>query len=578
MKNFIELQEEKLKKVINDLNYNVMCVKLNISSFPEISDYQYNGAMSLAKEYKKNPREIAQEIVDKLDKSDIEKISIDGPGFINITFKNESLIKYINGYNLKHYNKNNIKVIIDYGGPNVAKALHVGHLRSANIGESLKRLARFLGYDVVSDIHLGDWGRPMGLIILELRQRHPEWVYFDENYHGEYPKEDVITNEELEQLYPLASQKAKEDEEYLQEAREITTKLQKKEKGYYELWKNIVKVSVNNIKSLYDKLNVSFDLWNGESDADEYIDDVINYLKDNNYTRISEGATIVDVSKEDDKLEIPPLLLIKSNESISYETTDLATIWDRIHSINPNEIWYVVDNRQSLHFEQVFRTCYKSNMVNENVKLEHLGFGTMNGNDGKPFKTRDGSVMTLESLMNLVKDETIKKINEDYSDEEREQIANTLSIAALKYADLLPVRSTDYIFDIEKFCDLNGKTGVYLLYSIVRMKSLIKKANDNNITFDNLTTINGKQDRDVLLKLLQVENILNKSLEDKSLNYITDYLYQLSKAYNSFYDSNKVLTETNEELRESWLVLTNKVIQIMSVLIDMLGIEIPDKI
>lgn len=578
MKNFIEFQEEKMMNIINELGYNVEFVKLNVSSLPEISDYQYNGAMSLAKDYHKSPREIAQEIVDKLDKSDIEKITIDGPGFINITFKNESLIKYVNNYTLSGGSNKNIKIVIDYGGPNVAKALHVGHLRSANIGEALKRLAKFLGYNVIADIHLGDWGRPLGLVILELKKRHPDWVYFDENYDGDYPTENVVTNKELEELYPVASNKAKEDESYLEEARIITTKLQKKEKGYYDLWKNIVKVSVDNIKYLYDKLNVSFDLWKGESDADEFVDDVIKYLVNNNYTKKSEGAIVVDVAESDDKIDIPPLLLIKSNESVSYETTDLATIWDRVNSINPDEIWYVVDNRQSLHFEQVFRTCYKSKIVGDNIRLEHLGFGTMNGSDGKPFKTRDGSVMTLENLIKLVKDETMKKINENYSSDERENIANSLSIAALKYADLLPVRSTDYIFDIEKFCDLNGKTGVYLLYSVVRMKSLIKKAKENKIKFDKLTTIKGKQDREVLLKLLQIENVLNKSFDDKSLNYITDYLYQLSKTYNSFYDANKVITEENNELRESWLVLTNKVIQVMSVLIDILGIEIPDKI
>ncbi len=578
MKDFIKLQEERIKNAILSLGYSVDIVKLNVSSMPDLGDYQFNGVMSLAKEHKKNPRDIANEIVEKLDKSDIEKISVDGPGFINITFKNDALINYFNDYNLTPYNKNNIKVVIDYGGPNVAKTLHVGHLRSANIGEALKRLAIFLGYDVTSDIHLGDFGRPLGLVILELKKRHPEWVYFDENYNGEYPSEDVVTNKELEEIYPYASNKAKEDEEYLEEARIITTKLQKKEKGYYDLWKNIVNVSIKNIKYLYDKLNVSFDLWKGESDADEFIDDVINYLRNNKYTRISEGAEIIDVSLPDDKLEIPPLLLVKSNDSVSYETTDLATIWDRVHSINPDEIWYVVDNRQSLHFEQVFRTCYKSKIVNENVKLEHLGFGTMNGKDGRPFKTRDGSVMTLENLITIVRDETIKKINSNYSNEERETIADALSIAALKYADLLPVRSTDYIFDVEKFCDLNGKTGVYLLYSIVRMNSLIKKVNDNNINYNSIKMLNNKQDRDILIKLLQVESVLSKSMEEKSLNYITDYLYQLAKVYNTFYDSNKVLIEENKDLRESWIVITTKVVDVMTKLTNLLGIDIPDKI
>ncbi len=577
MKDFIKIQEEKIFNTIKLLGYSVDRVKLLPAQNENFGDYQFNGVMPLAKEYHKNPIDIANEIVDKLDKSDIEKATVDGPGFINITFNNESLIKYFNEFVLSEYEKNNINIIMDYGGPNVAKVLHVGHLRSANIGEALKRLAKFLGYNVIADVHLGDWGRPLGLVILELKKRHPDWVYFDENYDGDYPNDDIITNKELEELYPIASNKAKEDEEYLEEARIITTKLQNKEKGYYDLWKKIVKVSVDSIKVLYDKLNVSFDLWNGESDADIFVNDVINYLESNNYTRISEGAEIVDVSRVDDKLEIPPLLLVKSNKSVSYETTDIATIWDRVNNLNPNEIWYVVDNRQSLHFEQVFRACYKTKIVSENIKLEHLGFGTMNGIDGKPFKTRDGGVMTLDNLMKSVKDETLKKVNSSFSDQDRNKIADIVSVAALKYADLLPVRSTDYIFDIEKFCDLNGKTGVYLLYSIVRMNSLVKKAQDEGISFNKLFKLNDKYDRDIIVKLLQVDSILNKSFEDRSLSFITDYLYQLARTYNSFYDNNKILIQDDNELRESWIFITKLLSNTMTKLVNILGMEIPEK-
>lgn len=577
MKDFIKVQEEYLLNAIKKSGYDTNCVKLLPSNVKELGDYQFNGVMSLAKAYHKNPKEIAEEIVSNLDQKDIRKISVDGPGFINITFKNESLIEYFNNYVLKEYDKNGKKIVIDYGGPNVAKVLHVGHLRSANIGEALKRLTKFLGYDVIADIHLGDFGRPLGLVIKELKELHPDWPYFDENFNGEYPDVAPITNEDLEKLYPIASQKGKDDEEYLEEARIITTKIQHKEKGYYDLWKKIVEVSIEDIKKIYDILNVSFDLWKGEKDADEYVEDVIKYLKDNGYTRVSEGATVVDVARDDDKLEIPPLLLIKSNGSISYETTDLATIWDRVHNINPDEIWYVVDNRQSLHFEQVFRASYKSKMVRNDIKLDFLGFGTMNGNDGKPFKTRDGGVMTLKELINLVYDETKKKVNKEFSKEEQEKIARIVSIAALKYADLLPVRTTDYIFDVEKFCDLNGKTGVYLLYSVVRMNSLLNKAKENNIEFNSISKITSNYDRELLTKLLQVDSILNKSLEDKSLSFITDYLYQLAKTFNSFYDNNKILGETDTNLRESWLYLISVLSDTMTKLIDILGIEIPDK-
>ena len=570
---FIKSQEEKIKEVLNKIGYKVDYVKLNVSNMPELGDYQFNGVMPLAKEYHKNPREIAQELVDNLDKTDYEKISVDGPGFINIKFSNAALVNYFKNYSLKEYDKNNKTIVLDYGSPNVAKALHVGHLRSANIGEALKRLATFLGYNTISDNYLGDWGRPMGLVMLELKNKNPEWPFFDENYTGEYPEVE-ITNEELEYLYPIASAKAKEDEAYLEEAREMTARLQRKERGIYALWKKIIEVSKANIKRLYDKLNVEYDEEYGEAYSDNFVNDVVNYYKNNNLTRVSEGALVVDVAKEDDKKELPPAILVKSNGTVSYETTDLATIYDRVNRHNPTALWYIVDNRQDLHFDLVFRTAKKGILKDKDVKLEFLGFGTMNGKDGKPFKTRDGGVMTLESLMDQVKEETAKKINENYDESLKEEISQKLSIAALKYADLLPVRTTDYIFDIEKFCDLNGKTGVYLLYSIVRAKSLLNKANDIN---DSLIKINGLQDRDVLVKLLQVDSTLNKAFEERSLSFITDYLYQLSKSYNSFYDANKVLIESDEELKQSWIYITRKFVEVASTLTNILAIDIPNK-
>lgn len=583
MQSFIKYQEERLKQIIVELGYEIERVELVVSSRRDLGEYQFNGVMSLSKVYKKNPRDIALEIVAKLqDIEDFVNVNVAGPGFINISFSSESLIKYMNelisNYDINIDKINSKKIILDYGGPNVAKTLHVGHLRSANIGEALKRLAKTLGMEVISDVHLGDFGRQMGLIILELSKRYPEWVYFDENYTGEYPIEPPITNDMLETLYPIASSKAKDDLEYLEEARIITTKLQKHEKGIFDLWKKIVEVSVREIKSMYDKLNVSFDLWNGESDSDKYVDDVIKYLEDKDLVKESQGAMVIEVKEESDKNEMPPLLLKKSNGAISYETTDLATIWERMNLYQPDEIWYVVDNRQELHFKQVFRAAYKSGMVPCSVNLEFLGFGTMNGTDGKPFKTRDGGVMSLENLFDEVKSESIKQMKENIMEDEKDKLADDIAVSILKYADLLSVRSTDYIFDIEKFSDMNGKTGVYLLYSTIRINSLLKKADELKIQYSNFNKIASDYDKEVVLKLLQVSKVLTRSLENKSLHEITDYLYNLTNCYNHFYSNNKILIEEDLLLRESWLCLS-KLVYITNIkLLDILGINVPEKI
>lgn len=582
MKNFICEQEEKLKKIIIECGYEIDNVRLNTSSRPDLGQYQFNGVMQLAKINNKNPRIIADEIVAKMSCDDAYyNVNVAGPGFINITFSDKVLSSYMEKFrsNIKHnicISKNK-KIVIDYGGPNVAKTLHVGHLRSANIGEALKKLSKELDCEVISDVHLGDWGRPMGLVMLELKNRYPNWVYFDENYNGEYPKECPIKNEDLEELYPIASVKAKEDEQYLEEARIITAKLQQKEKGYYELWKKIVTISTNDIKKLYDKLNISFDLWNGESDADEYVPIVINYLKEKGLVYESEGALVMDVDMPGDKTKVPPLLLVKSNGAISYETTDLATLWERMKNINPDEIWYVVDKRQSLHFDQVFRAAYKAKIVPKNVKLNFIGFGTMNGKDGKPLKTRDGGVMTLSALIDSVKQETLKKLNPNIFGTEREEISEIIAVGALKYADLLPNRSTDYIFDEEKFSDLNGKTGVYLLYSTIRMKSLLNKAKEQGLQIGPINVITNEYDRNIVLKLLQTPIVLNKSFEEKSLNDIAEYLYQLTNAFNSFYSSNRILLEENKEVQQSWLGLIENVYNTNEELLGILGINTPKK-
>ena len=538
--------------------------------------------MQLAKKYHKNPREIAEDIKEKLEELNIfTNINIAGPGFINVSLSDEFLINIIEKMSTdieSNIDKQEKKtIVLDYGGANVAKALHVGHLRSANIGEALKRLARLLGHTVISDAHLGDYGRPLGLVILEIKKRYPNLEYFNEEYTGDYKDIELpITNKDLEEIYPIASTKAKEDEAYLEEARIITTKLQNHERGYYDIWQKIIEISKEEIKKVYDELNVYYDLWEGESNAAEYVDELIEILESKNLVEISDGAKIIDVKEDDDKSPMPPLLLVKSNGSISYETTDLATILERKKKIDPDEIWYCVDGRQQLHFEQVFRAARKANLVSDDVKLEYIGFGTMNGKDGKPFKTRDGGVMSLKSLIDEVKKETEKRINKDIVAEENiEETVDKIAISTLKYADLIPFRTTDYIFDPEKFSEVEGKTGPYLLYSTVRMASLLNKAKAEKQT--TYKKVKNKTDRDIILTLLELPNVLTRSFEMKSLNEIADYLYDLTSKYNKFYSENKVLTEEDEDLKESWLVLTNTVYKANLLLLDTLGLKVPEK-
>lgn len=574
--------EIELKNIVKSAGYEVEKLALEPSNRRDLGEYQLNDAMQLAKTYHQNPREIAANIVNELKKhNNFTNINIAGPGFINFSLSNEYTIGILNKVNENIFNnidkRNSKKIIIDFGGANVSKALHVGHLRSANLGEALKRLGRVMGYEVLGDAHLGDYGRPMGLVILEIKKMYPELPYFDKNYSGDFSEVELpITNADLEKIYPLASTKSKEDEAYLEEARDITTKLQHKERGYYDLWKRIVEISKKDIKEVYNSLNVEYDLWLGESDAITHFEELKATCENKNILKNSDGAKIIEVATEEDNSPMPPLLFIKSNGSISYETTDLATILQRKKDYNPDEIWYCADNRQELHFEQVFRAARKAELVNDNVKLEFIGFGTMNGKDGKPFKTRDGGVMTLKSLIEIVTEETLKRIDSDaISIEEKEEIARTVAIAALKYADFLPFRSTDYIFEIEKFADLEGKTGSYLLYSTIRMKSLLNKA--NSIPSAEVKMLKGSTEKEIALTILNLPTVLNKSLDTKSLNDIAEYLYKLTSLYNKFYAENKVLQEQNQELQESWLVLTRIVYNINKMLLDILGINVPDK-
>ena len=510
---------------------------------------------------------------------EFKSVSVANPGFINITLSDDFLISFandsLNDIKINYDLGINKTIFLDYGGPNVAKTLHVDHLRSANIGNALNNLCKAVGAKTISDIHLGDWGRPMGMVIQEIKTRYPDLAYFKEDYNGE----DVdfnLTNEDLIELYPTATQKAKENEDIMEESRQINKELQAKHKGYYALWQKIVQVSVTEIKKLYKDLNVDFDLWEGESDNFAYMDELFTYLYDKNLITKSDGAEVINIKEDTDKKEIPPLILIKSNGAVSYEATDLAAIWERVHKFKIDEIWYIVDKRQELHFTQVFRAAYKSEIVRKETKLIFNGFGTMNGPDGKPFKTRDGGVMPLSDLLDSVTKVCETRLMENIT-ENREEIAKTIAVAAIKYADLLPFRNTDYNFDIEKFTDLNGKTGTYLLYSCVRMNSLLKKACEANINYSHIKTLSTSNERKIILAMLDLKRIIKRSFENYSLNEICEYLYKISNLYNNFYAENKVLTEKNIDIRSSWLALTKLIFDNNKYLLNILGINIPEK-
>lgn len=580
MNDFITEQKLLLKEILNDLGYLDENLELSVSMRPELGDYQYNGAMSLAKKYQKNPKVIAEEIVNKLKKNkDYENINIAGPGFINISITNNSLINYINNIakdikkTLGNYEKK--RILIDYGGANVAKALHVGHFRSANIGEALKRLTKAIGYETIGDAHLGDWGLPLGMVLYEIKNRYPDLNYFKEDYNGSIKDPLPITNEDLEVIYPIVSKKAKENEEIMKEAKEITVKIQEGNNGYYDLWKEITRISKADIKNAYSLLNANFECWFGESDAEPYINKTINILKDKGLTQLSEGALIIPVSKEDDNPPIPPVILLKSDGGVLYHTTELATLLMRTENFELDEIWYLTDIRQKLHFTQTFRAAYASGIVPKNIYLEHIGFGTMNGKDGKPFKTRDGDVMSFKNLYQSVYTETYKKLSSLVDQKNKDKTAQILAVSAIKYADLLPNRATDYVFDPEKFCDMNGKTGPYILYSTIRIKSLLDKSNAKiNNQYKIIST---KQERLIILEILKLAEIIKKSLKNKTLNEIVEFIYNITNIYNNFYTENRILSEENKDIKDSWLVISSIVYQLNCQLIEILGIEIPEK-
>ena len=579
--NLISKTEGILKEVLEKNNLSEDNIVLSVSSKPEFGQFQYNGAMGMAKRAGKNPREVAERIVAGLNEYDLfENINIAGPGFINISYTTEYLKEFLTEIskdmteNVKKYPSK--KVFFDYGGANVAKALHVGHLRTANIGEALKRLTKLVGNEVMSDVHLGDIGRQSGMVIYQLREEHPDWVFFDKEYKGEYPTEIPITNEDLERIYPLASTKAKEDDAIMEEVRRITAELDNGYEPYVKLWNMIREISVENIKKTYTALNTEFDLWEGETDSYPYIEEMLDILRNAGCLVESEGALICDVKEDTDKGEMPPLVVIKTDGTTLYATRELATILSRMKRFNPDEMIYIVDFRQGMYFEQVFRTAKKSGLVDKDFDFKFIGVGTMNGKDGKPFKTRDGGVMKLESLLNEIKEETSKyvKDNDQMSAEEQKDVSDKVAVAALKYADLIPNVEKDYIFDLDKFCSLEGKTGPYILYSAVRMKSLLAKAGETNFVMHDIYS---QTEKELITKVLEMPIRIDKAYRNKTLSEITEYIYELDSLFNKFYGENRILTEEDEAKKQTWLFLTDIVYKVNKLLLDVLAISIPDR-
>lgn len=566
----IKENEKYLKELINNLGYEIDNVSLEPSSRKEFGQYQINSSMLLASKYHMNPREIASKIAQNLD-SRFTNVNIQGPGFINLSLTDEYLMNYFNNKSFNDMvDKENPKtIVIDFGGANAAKSLHVGHMRSANIGEALRRLLLLFGNNVISDVHLGDLGRQAGMLISQLELEQPNLPYFDKNYKGEYPKLE-ITAKDLGRMYPLASKLAKEDPARMDEVRRITAEIDKGNKVYTDLWKQMVEVSKVEIKKVYNELNCHFDLFEGELDSFKDIPATTEIMKP--YLYESEGALVIDVSKEDDKKEMPPLLYIKTDGATIYATRDLATIYSRVKRFDPNEIIYVVDDRQGLYFEQVFRAAYKTGLV-KNAKLEHVGFGTINGIDGKPYKTRDGGVMELSTLIRLVKDEISKKIKDDIKDDEKEEIINKLTIATIKYTDLLPYRKTDYIFDPVKFSSIDGKTGPYILYTIVRIKSILNKVDIDS----KMTNICNDEMRNVLVKMTEISNALTNAYNERTLNYIAEMLYDICSLFNKFYNNCNIVNEQNMDNKASYVAFIKIVYNYIKNLLNILAIDEVEK-
>ncbi|MGN1148939.1 MAG: arginine--tRNA ligase [Lachnospiraceae bacterium] len=587
MEKILDLISKEMQSGFEKAGYAPELGRVTLSNRPDLCEYQCNGAMAGAKQYKKAPIMIANDVAAVLQDSPVfSEVSAVAPGFLNLKVRESFLTDYLKkmesdakfGLDMPKHPK---KIVIDYGGPNIAKPLHVGHLRSAVIGESIKRILRYCGHEVIGDVHLGDWGLPLGLVITELRERQPDLVYFDESYTGEYPTEAPFTISELEELYPTASKKSKEDAAYKAKAMEVTFKMQSGVRGYRAIWKHILNVSVADLKKNYAGLNVDFDLWKGESDVHDLIPDMVAYMKEEGYAHESEGALVVDVKEETDTKEIPPCMILKSDGAALYNTTDLATILERMNTLHPDEIIYLTDKRQELYFEQVFRCARKTKLVKPETELKWLGFGTMNGKDGKPFKTRDGGVMRLEVLVKETTDEMYRKIteNREMSAEEAARTAQIIALSALKYGDLSNQASKDYIFDIDRFTSFEGDTGPYILYTIVRIKSILTKYKEQGGSLAELELRDAcsESEKELVMLLTAFNAAMESACAEIAPHKVCAYIYDLANAFNRFYHETKILTEENEEKKAGFIALLVLTRDILETCIDVLGFSAPER-
>ena len=581
MKKILDIITAKMQQAFADAGYDASFGQVTVSNRPDLCEYQCNGALSAAKQYKCAPIQIANAVVAKLNAEDYSMIEAVMPGFINLKLSGAFLQNYLEEMRTApDFGINKIgegkTIVVDYGGANVAKPLHIGHLRPAIIGEALKRLHRFMGYETIGDIHLGDWGLQMGLIIAELQERQPELPYFDPDFTGDYPVEPPFTLSDLEEIYPTASGK-KTDPEFAEKAHTATFELQQGRRGYRAIWQHIMNISLPDLKRIYDALNVHYEKWLGESDADPYIPGMVADLKQRGFAVLSEGAWVVPVAEETDKKEVPPMILVKSDGSSIYATTDLATILQRMQDWNPDKMLYVTDKRQNLHFEQVFRAARKSGIINADTEMEHVGHGTMNGADGKPFKTRDGGVLRLEQLISDMTDFVRTKVMENkiVSDDEVEETTGKIAMAALKYGDLSNQPTKDYNFDMERFAAFEGNTGPYILYTIVRIKSILNRYG----AWENLPIAEPANPfaKDLMLAITKFAPALESALKASAPNLICAYIYELSGCVNKFYHETRILGEEDEALKAGYIALIALAKRVLETSIDLLGFSAPDK-
>ncbi len=587
MKKILDLISEEMQQAFAAAGYDAELGRVTVSNRPDLCEYQCNGAMAGAGKYHKAPIMIANDVAEKLSDSKVfAEVQAVAPGFLNLKIKNSFFTDYLkemekaDKFGLDKPEKP-MKIVVDYGGANIAKPLHVGHIRSAVIGESVKRILRYCGHAVIGDVHLGDWGLQMGLVITELKERKPDLVYFDDSFTGEYPTEAPFTISELEELYPTASKKSKEDPEYKARAMDVTFKMQSGVRGYRAIWKHILNVSVADLKKNYGSLNVDFDLWKGESDVHDIIPGMVEYMKKEGYAHESEGALVVDVKEDTDTKEIPPCMILKSDGASLYNTTDLATIMDRMENIHPDEIIYLTDKRQELYFVQVFRCARKTKLVKPETILKWIGFGTMNGKDGKPFKTRDGGVMRLEVLIRETTEEMYRKITENHelSEEEAKNTAKLIALAALKYGDLSNQASKDYVFDLDRFTSFEGDTGPYILYTIVRIKSILNKYREQGGNPDaaELMDAVSASEKDLMMQLAGFKSTMESAGAELAPHKICAYIYDLANAFNRFYHETRILAEEDEKRKEGLIALLVLTKEIMETCIDVLGFSAPDR-